>query len=386
MSSHDMYYGGYFDYDYNEEDYEEDFDQIPEERRNIYNPHQPPVEDLLSEAQRINPDFSASSLEYLLSIPQRINPENNNEEEESNKLSLYEFKQKNLNKLKEDLLYYYSSPDTLLNFKSSIEEEKIYDFYKNIDCENFMADQKERIKIILSQSQSNIDSQMKMTKLSSYKTNFCAKASLIDGSEESLINATLIGIKMDECSFLCSEKEIDENKIISSLYELKDTFEKKPINMKYLGLILFNSIEKNLIFILNLIENIFDEKNNTKNLTTLILICVEILKSFHSTKLYFFIIKLLNKHQELKSSIKIESNEEIQFIPNNCFDYAKIYQYSTISLIKDLRKSLSETCFINKNDNQIKLDYDDYITLNYEDLLLFFFHCQNDEKIIFIIK
>ena len=331
--------------------------------------------------------FTTSSLEFLLSIPQRIDPADKNEEDDNNKLSLNDFKKKNLNKLKEDLLYYYSSPDTLLNFKSSIEDEKIYDFYKNIDCENFMTAQKERIKAILSQSKSNLDSQMKISKLSNYKNSFCAKVSLIEGSKEALINANLIGIKMDECSFLCTKKEIDENELLSSLNELKETFEKKPIIMEYLGLIHFNFIEKNLILIFNLIENKLAEKNNTKNITTFILICVEILKNFQSIKLYFFILKLLNKYKELKNSITIESNENIiQFIPNNCFNFDKINQNVNFSLITDLRKSLSEQGFIKNEFNQIELDYDDYRTLYYDDLLLFFFHCQNDNKNFFYYK
>ena len=248
-----------------------------------------------------------------------------------------------------------------------------------------MASQKERIKAILSQSKSNLDSQMKISKLSNYRNSFCAKATLINGSEETLINANLLGIKMDECSFLCTKKEIDENELVSSLYELKDTFEKKTINMESLGLIHFNFIEKNLILILSLIENKFSDKNNTKNLTTLILICVEILKTFQSIKLYFFIINLMNQDKELKSSIKLETNENIiQFIPTNCFNFNKINQNTNISLIKDLRKSLNE--FIKKEFKQIQLDYDDYRTLNYDDFLLFFFHFQNDDKNYFYYK
>ena len=330
---------------------------------------------------------ASSSLEYLLSIPERINPDSNNEEYDNNKLSIYDFRKRKLDKFKEELLYYYSSPDTLLKFKSSIEEEKFYDFYKNIDCENFMDAQKERIKAILSQSKSNLDSQMKISKLSNYNNSFCAKATLINGDKEILINANLIGMKLDECYFWCKKKEIDENKLLSFLNDLQDIFEKKPIKMKSVGLIHFNFIENNLILILDLIENKFAEKNNTENLTKLILKGVEILKTFNSIKLYFFIINLFNQHQELKNSIIIEPNQEIiQFIPNTCFDFNKMNQNANISLIEDLRKPLSEQVFIIKNFNQIQMDYDDYRTLNYDDFILFFFHLQNDDKNFFYYK
>ena len=91
--------------DFVDEDFEDydnyDFQRLSRRRNNLIIPR----------------SFSdSSSLEFLLSIPQRINSEDNNEEDDNNKLSFNDFKEKNINKLKEDLLYYYSSPDTLLKF------------------------------------------------------------------------------------------------------------------------------------------------------------------------------------------------------------------------------------------------------------------------------
>ena len=318
----------------------------------------------------------SSSLEYLISTPQITNSSSDNQEVDLNELTLIDFKRRNLNNLKEDLLYYFSSPETILHFKSIVEEENIYDFFKDLDCENFLDAQKERIKKILSVYNSDLDSQMKISKLSNYNNSFCAKASLIQDNEkinEKLINANLLGIKMDECSELCTKQEIDENRLIAFLYELKDIFQIRSIDMESLGLIHFNYIEKNLIFILKIIENKFIEKKNKQNLITLVFIFVDILKSFHSTKLYFYIIKFLKQHQEILDSTKLEPNKEIiQFIPNNCFNFILLNKNVRKLLINDLRISLSSKGIINKAPNQISLNLYDYRTLNYDDYLLLF--------------
>ena len=74
-------------------------------------------------------DLIEPSLDNLLSTPQ-IFYSNIDKEDIENKLSLLDFKRRNINKFKEDLLYYYSSPEILKKFKTSIDVDKNYDFYK----------------------------------------------------------------------------------------------------------------------------------------------------------------------------------------------------------------------------------------------------------------
>ena len=93
-------------------------------------------------------DSAPLSLEYLLSllsISQFSNDNHIRKEMESNKNTLKNFKNNIINKLKENLLYYFDSPETLLNFKHSKEDE-YFDFYKNIDCEIFLSSQNIKIK------------------------------------------------------------------------------------------------------------------------------------------------------------------------------------------------------------------------------------------------
>ena len=290
------------------------------------------------------------SLEYLLSTPQITNSDDELQKENKTYLNLIDFQKGNLDDLKEDLIYYFSSPESLKHFKSSLDEEIKYEFYKDLECENFISAQKERFKQILSIKKSDMDSKMKISKLSNFNNNFCYKASLIQGKEQisrKLINANLIGTKMDESFFLYSKQEINENKIITYLNELRDIFTISNIDMESLGLIHFNFIEKNLISILKVMEIKLSSKKSINNLTNFCKICIDILKYFKSTKLYFYIIQFLKEYKELLDYTQLNVNKEmIQFIPNNCFDFNQLNVNNKDILISDLTQTLINKGFI----------------------------------------
>ena len=64
---------------------------------------------------------SDNSLEYLLSTPQLTYSKNDRENENKPYLNLIDFQKENLNKLKEDLIYYFSSAESLNRFKNNLE-------------------------------------------------------------------------------------------------------------------------------------------------------------------------------------------------------------------------------------------------------------------------
>lgn len=86
-----------------------------------------------------------NSFEYLLSTPEIINDVNKESIEYKKKLTIFDFQKRNINNLKEDLIYYYSAPESLMNFKSSLDEEIQFDFYNDLDSENFLDIQKRKI-------------------------------------------------------------------------------------------------------------------------------------------------------------------------------------------------------------------------------------------------
>ena len=336
------------------------------------------------QSENINPENSinSNSLEYLLSIPQITDSLEDNQEENKSKFSLLDFIKDNLNNLKEDLIYYFSSPESLSHFRSSLDEEIRYKFYKDLDSENFIISQKGRFKQILSNIKSNSYSQMKISKLSNFNDSFCIKTSLIQNNNEinnKIKNANLIGIKMDECSYLYSEQVIDDDKLINYINELKDIFAKNKIDMESLGLTHFNFIEKNLISILRLTENKLVKRKNTKNLTSFSILCLEILTNFNSTKLYFYIIRLLKQYRDNLDNTQLNlKKESIQFIPNNFFNFSILNNKIQNVLINDLVKPFIEKGIINNDSNNTILNLFDYKTLNYENYLLLFLDCQEE--------
>jgi len=272
---------------------------------------------------------NSNSLESLLSINQIDDSIDDNEQKNKKKFSLFDFHRRNLNNLKEDLIYYFSSPESLSNFRNSFDEGQInYDFYINLELENFMIAQKERFRRILEISNTDLAPQMKKRNSDNFDKNIFHEASVIkhdQNFQEKIMNSNLIGMKMNEYPYLFSNEEISEDKIFNYLNELKDLFINHVIDMESLGLVPFNSIETNLIFILKLIENRLNSKSNTKNLTTLFEITLEIFKCFKSNKLFFYMVNLLKQYETiLDFNILNQKKEEIQLIPYNFLNFIKI--------------------------------------------------------------
>ena len=362
---------------YDDEDYSDYY--YYDDRHNSLSNVVPPENILNPELQN-----NSSCLESLLYIPQIINSSNDNQEKDKKKFTFFDFQEKNLNKHKEELFYYFSSQESLLHFKNSLDKEIKYDFYKNLDCQNFIITQKERFKLILSMFNENLESQMKKRKLSNFNTNFCYNTSIPNYrvNQEAIIKANIIGTKMDEYSYSFSSEEIAENEIIKYLNELKDVLIANIIDMESLGLVHFNSFEKNLIFILKLIENKLNIKKSSKSITTFGQICIEILKNFKTTKLFFFFIKFLKQYKEILDFSQLNNYRDlIQFIPNNCFDFKELNYNIKNILISDLRKPLIDQGIINTYINAIKLNLKDYRTLFYDDYLLLLVGHQNIQNL-----
>ena len=194
--------------------------------------------------------LTSLSLESLITLPLTLNIDDD-KEVDNEKTSIIAFKLKNMNKLLENILYYCSSPETLLHYKKNIDEESNYEFYKDLDCENFLLSQKKINKIISSILKSDFNTLIK-PKLRNYY-NFYSKNSFINNNSK-ITNSNFIRKKLEEFT-LFYINETNENKILTYLNELKDEFQKNKIDMQSLGLTLFNYIENSLCLILNLIRN-----------------------------------------------------------------------------------------------------------------------------------
>ena len=318
-------------------------------------------------------DSEIPSLENIISLSETINLLNE-ENEDNKRLTLSQFKAKNIELLKEELLYYYLSPENLVDFTYNIvDNEKNYDFYKNIDCENFLSAQKKREKIFLSTSKSNLS--IKQKKLSNYNDSLCAKISFTQNNKintTNMKNSNLIKKKLEEYTLILL-KEKEENKILSYLNEIKDIFKKSNIDMESLGLIHFNYIENNLNILLNIIIGKIEKKADKQIFTLFIESCLTILAYFKSSKLFYFIIEFIQNHKEIIESIEYFDNKVIfQFIPNNILNFDLLYNINLtkINLMDNIEEFLCEQENIEKN--KYEWNFKNHWTLNNNDYLFIF--------------
>ena len=313
-------------------------------------------------------DFIEPSLEDLLLTP-KIKDENigkKEDKEKENDLTLIEFKKKNINKLYEDMVYYFSSPEILKKYKSNIDEEKYYDFYKDLDSVIFTIEQKERIKTILALPIISLDAIIKTRKLLNYKNILSIQTDGIKINEErrklSTENNNSLREKLEEYSNLCLNEK-DEYTILFYLSELKNEFENNILDIESLGLVYFNYIENYLVLILNLIMKKLEQNKNKKNINTFILICSNILNYFKSSKLFFFLIKYSKDNIDILENLELKDNL-VQLIPNNMINYEKIGENKNIKLICNLNDDILK----NKNKKSIN-----YWTLTHDNYLLIFY-------------
>lgn len=320
----------------------------------------------------INIIQNEQTLEDLLSTPQLTDSIIKNQLKEERRITPDDFKERSTNKLKEDLIYYFSSLETISKFKRNTQEQiNNYFYYQDLDCHNFLLCQKGKFQQIIN------NSEIKKRAINNFNSEFFLYTNIREKSKnfkERIINANIIVLKMEEFSFLLNErKDFDEKKIMNYLNELKDCFSNRIIDMESLGLGHFKAIENNLIDILKSIETKFMANINNANLIDFIIdftkICLEILNTFKSTKLYFYIVKFLKENNTLieKENINFNiKNNLIQFIPNNCFDFRQLDKNIKEILIIDLRESKIK-------NNNIKLINNDYMTLYYDNYLLLVF-------------
>jgi hypothetical protein len=264
--------------------------------------------------------------EDLINFPKKIYPKD--DEEEINTSHLTHMSLMNVNKLLEDIFYYCSPPETLKKLSQNTEEEKTYEFYQELNSENFIYAQKTRNKI-LSDLNTKIKSLIKDQKLSNFKDSLSIKLSNLPKGENEqeknnqIKNAYSIINKIEEIRMIY--KEINDNEILEELKNLKEIMENNKIELNALGSLTFNSIENNLCSLLNLIIDEFDKKKDENLLNNFGLIFNEIYESFKSVKLLFLFIKYLSSHNSVSEFVKIDANKSNQFISDKSLNFDKIF-------------------------------------------------------------
>ena len=314
-------------------------------------------------------DMLELTLDDLISNP-NINQALNNYEEKDDNPTLREFKKNNVNRLYEEMLHYFSSPEILKKFKRSvIDKDKNYVFYKDFVSENFMIEQRQIIKRISELPKIKKNSIIKKRKLLDYKNIFFTRPNDSEIDEDykiKFIEVNNLRTEMERYSFLCLN-ENDDAKLLSYVKELKKEFSKTLINIETLGLVHFNFIENNLVLLLTIIKNKLDQNKNKKNINDFIMECSNILKQFKSTKLFYFILKYSKENIDILEILETK-DDIIQFIP-----YDMIYFKKLIEMKDDINQKCDlKDILITEEEKR------NYRTIIYDNYLMIFLYMNNN--------
>ena len=301
------------------------------------------------------------NLENLLSFEQKISAKN--EEIDYNSLKLIEFKNIKLNNLKEDILYYCTSPKNLINYKKIKFNEKNFEFYKDLEIENYMLCQKERSDIIREYKEID-NSQNQILKIENNKEFFYDICFPEKNMENKIIieKIYLLTQKLNDYNFV-DLKEMDNKKALSYLKEINDILNNIYISPYNLGLSHYNLIINNLFMIIEIISDKFNDK--AEELIEYISILNDIFYYISSLQYKFFLLKKIKDNINILNDkdINLKNKFHLFFDDNINFNNLRLDENYKIAYL-DFKKFLDNQVFEEEIDNLNNLDLNEHWTLN----------------------
>ena len=308
---------------------------------------------LIKEESQIS---TLSILERLLSFEPKISPKN--EDIDYNSLKLIEFKKNKIDQLKEDILYYCSSPKNLLNYKKIDIKEIKYEFYKDLEIENFMICQKERSDFILKYEDIN-SSQIKKDDI-----DFCVETSFLEKNKQNTLilkEIYILNQKLSKYNFI-ELKEMDNHQIMAYLKEIIDILKMgNDISPYECGIVNYNMIINHLVLIIEIISNKFNDKKD--NIIELIFILRDICYYISSFQLKFNLIKIIKENISLLTDKDIDYKDNYIYMGSylNFNDINSNKNYKLAYL--DFRVFLDNQDFDQEIDNANNLNLNNHWTL-----------------------
>ena len=314
----------------------------------------------------------------LISFPKKLYEKNEDIDNNTSLLSIKEFKKEKINKLKEDIFYYCAPPEILNKLNNTIEDEKSYNIYQNLNTKNFVYSQNIRNKI-LKDKKTKLKSLIRDKNLSNIK-ELSGKLSDIEGIDKEEKNK-----QIESCSLITNQieninynyKEKEEKQILEDLENLVELIKENKISMKFLGYVTYNLFEANLCNLLDsLLQNKFKKSKDKDNIIKYGNILISIKDNIKSVKLLMLIIKFCNCHKDLLNSFKLEQNNKEPLISKDIINFDKLINE------KNIRKKIKVDYNLLWNIEKIKslnnTNYNNYLTLHYEENLFVFLNYKNN--------
>ena len=297
-------------------------------------------------------------------------------------LTLSKFKELNMNKVKEDMLYYCSPVDILskldTNNSEYIFQESDIEFYNDISIKTFLQRQNELEDFIKNDDNKSSKIQKKK-QLEFWKDNFKGSGNQTQQKNISKLveaNKIITHIHHTMKIFL---KEKNANLLINSINEINSILKKEKFELENLGYEMYITIENNLIFLIGLMENSSDEEL-MKQLMPAFINMNNLLKS---NRIFFKIIQLLDKHKNISDKIKIEKNRQI--ITDESIDIKKFISYGNkekkINII-NLKNFLCSKGYPISNKYNAE-EYNFWVVNNREDLFIYSSNMPNEKTLFF---
>ena len=325
--------------------------------------------------------YSNSFSNFLLPINHILTEENKKGDESL--INLSKFKELNMNKVKEDMLYYCAPVDILskldINNNEYLYQESDSEFLNDLSVKVFIQRQEELKKLIGKDKQKA--SLVKPKNLDNWTSCFTNKKNETSAKDKEDLKEVNNIFKIIQNAMKILIKEKNSEAIFKSLNEIISNLKIVKIQMEKIGYEMYVNLEKNLVFLIELIEKIFSK--DEKLIQTFLEIFINMTNYFKSNRLFFILIQFLNKYKNITDKIKIGPR---QILSEESISLEKIIQNMKIDKkinIKDLKDFIiSKGYNINKENNASD---DDFWIVNNKDEL-FIFSNENNTKNIFYYK
>ena len=345
---------------------------------------------LSDENERMNKDISsfnellsAPFSTYLLPIYKFYKKE---EKIDESILSLSKFKELNMNKVKEDMLYYCTSSDILSKLDSNNSDylfrESDSEFYNALSVRSFL-DRQNQILYFLKNRDivKEIVKDIKLDNLMDLYKEKTNNNSFETNKDLNQVNNILNTIQK-AMTILIKEKSNNNNNIPINI--LNDINSKLKINRNKIEKVrkeMYIILENNLVMLIALIERIFGKDEG--KMIECFNVFLDMINNINSNRLLFMIFQLLYKYKNISNKIKYETSHKLK--DEESIDFNEIIDYTSknnILIINDLYEFNISNGY-KKNEENKNISDDDIWTVNNKEELFLFTKSQNEKNIYF---
>ena len=326
----------------------------------------------------LNDLLSLSFSKYLIPYNHIYNDEELENDESI--LTLSKFKELNLNKIKEGILYYCSPVDILskldTNNREYLFQESDSEFYNDLSIKVFLQRQNDLIDLI-NNDQDKIEKIEKNKNLDGIESLLFSDEKLKKNEELIETNNFLKNIQKTMKVFM-KEKNVDI--LLDSLNEIISNIKINKIDILSIGYEMFMLIEDNLILLIGIIEKMFSK--NEENIKKFIGVFIDITNHIKSNRLLFILIQFLYRYKNISEKITILENK--QMISEESVDLKKMI--NNIKINKKINIVNLNDFLISKGYKINEKDYaaeNDFWTVNNKEELFIFTNNSNEKNLFF---